>query len=199
MELPAGWPESNEDWLPPTETGKPNASCVTHPSKVSQYRNSSPPVTRRRDSRGVNLSCRVYARNSSDSLVRHSDFDLKSLDLIPAVFLSQAFREIPNDSPPGLNSPSEPNERPGPKRPTITRERWQPAGLLSLGLIPLQRIESKRPLHTALPQPLRSAHAVSHDLDGLLHFDPFRGLPRKPLMGFLPFRGPPAPAGPAHH
>jgi hypothetical protein len=39
-----------------------------------------------------------------------------------------------------------------------------------------------------LPQSLRSALAVSHDLDGFIRFDPSRGLPRISLLGFLPSR-----------
>jgi hypothetical protein len=189
----------NEDWLPPTEAGKPNACCVVRPSKVSQYRCLAATVARGSDSRKVNLFCRVYAWDSSDSLVHHSDFNLQPLDLVLAVFLSLASREIPNDSPPELDSSSEPNNRPGPKHSAVARERQQPVGLLSMGSIPLQRIESRCPLHTALPEPLRSARVVFRDLDGLLHLDPFRSLLRKPLMGFLPFRGSPALTGPAHH
>ena len=88
MELPAGWPESSEDWLPPAETGKPNASNVTCPSKVSQYRKPAPPVTRWRRSHGVCLFLRVYTQDGSGSLVRHTDFDLQFLNLAPVVFPS---------------------------------------------------------------------------------------------------------------
>ena len=123
----------NEDWLPPTEVGKPNASCVVHPSKVSQYRCSSATVTRGSDSREVDLFCRVYTRDSSDSSVHHLDFNLQPLGLVPAVFLSRAFREVPKHSPPELDPSSEPNKRPGPKRSTVARERQQPIGLLSYG------------------------------------------------------------------
>ena len=53
--------------------------------------------------------------------------------------------------------------------------------------LPLQRLRIEASTYRGrLPQPLRSALAVSHDLDGLLRFDPFRGLPRIPLMGFFP-------------
>jgi hypothetical protein len=76
MELPAGWPESSEDWPPLAKARKPNASCVTRPSKVSQCRRFDPPVTRRVHSHEVDSSFRVYAQNSSDSLVRHSDSSL---------------------------------------------------------------------------------------------------------------------------
>jgi len=61
MELPAGWPESSEDWLPLAEARKPNASNVTRPSKVSQCRRPDPPVTRQFYSHEVDSSFRVCA------------------------------------------------------------------------------------------------------------------------------------------
>lgn len=66
-------------------------------------------------------------------MVRHSDFNLQLLNLVLAVFLSRASREVPKHSPPELDSPSESNKRPGPKRSTVTREQRQPTGLLSYG------------------------------------------------------------------
>jgi hypothetical protein len=70
------FPESSEDWLPLAEARKPNASYVTRPSKVSQYRRPAPPVTRRLHSHEIDSSFRVYAQNSSESLVFHSNFSL---------------------------------------------------------------------------------------------------------------------------
>ena len=52
----------------------------------------------------------------------------------------------------------------------------------------LQRLPIEASTYRDLPQPLRSALAVSHDLDVLLRSDPFRSLPRIPLMGFFPPR-----------
>ena len=54
---------------------------------------------------------------------------------------------------------------------------------------PSSASRSVRPPSAALPQPLRSARAVSHDLDGLLRSDPPRGLPQVSLMGFLVLQG----------
>ena len=67
-----------------------------------------------------------------------------------------------------------------------------------MGFHSLQRLSAKCPLITTLPQSLCSARAVSHDLDGLLHFAPLRGFPRIPLLGFVPFRGLPALTGQFH-
>ena len=65
-----------------------------------------------------------------------------------------------------------------------------------LRFLPLQRlrIEATGGLHACalalrdLPQSRRSALAVFHDLDGFIRSDPSRGLPRIPLLGFLPSR-----------
>lgn len=138
------------------------------------------------------------ASQGSGSLVHHSDFNLQSRDLALAVFPSEASRGIPNNSPPGLHPPSKLAY--GLARPTDHRTRVvvdERAPLM--GFLPLQRIDTERPLHAALPQPLRSVLAVSHSLDGLLHSASSRDLPRVPLMGFLPFRGLPTTAGLAHY
>ena len=112
--------------------------------------------------------------------------------------LPKLLEESRTTSPLGLHPPSKLAY--GLARPTDHRTRVvvdERAPLL--GFLPLQRIDAERPLDAALPQPLRSVLAVSHSLDGLLHSVPSRGLPRVPLMGFLPFRGLPTTAGLAHH
>ena len=77
-----------------------------------------------------------------------------------------------------------------PVRPPPAPQGNQPRPNSSHKVIrPSSASRSVRPPSAALPQPLRSARAVSHDLDGLLRSDPPRGLPRVSLMGFPALQG----------
>ena len=110
----------------------------------------------------------------------------------------------PVDSPPELHlSLRAPSLPPGPSAADLIKQVHRSRAPLLRSLHPSALARSERPLTAALPPPLRSALAVSHDLDGLLRSDPSRGLPRVTLLGFLPsrvtpdsLRAPPSPTRP---
>jgi hypothetical protein len=68
-----------------------------------------------------------------------------------------------------------------------------PAGSSPEVLCPFSVQSTERLPFAALPQPLCSVLAVSHDLDGLLRSAPFQDLPGSRSWGLLPFRVSPAP------
>ena len=128
-------------------------------------------------SRGVCVFFRVYTPAASDSSVRHLSSGLSPLDSTSAAFTARASR-TPNGvrHAPLLNF-TPPSELRSPRCPRT----WLPAetdnkaiGSSLRILFPTALKDRKCPLHAGLPHPLRSAFAVFHDLNGLLHFRPSR-------------------------